>query len=43
MIEGKAGPAALGIDPGGFVGEVVQAFLGALALLALISIVRGAT
>lgn len=31
----------LGVDPGGFVGEVIQAFLGALALLAIISAVRG--
>lgn len=29
----------LGIDPGGFIGEVVQAFIGALVLLALLSIV----
>ena len=29
----------LGIDPGGFVGEVVQAFIGALVLLALLSMV----
>ena len=31
---------ALGIDPGGFVGEVVQALIGALVLLALLSLVR---
>ena len=34
---------ALGVDPGGFVGEVVQAFIGALVLLALISVARDAT
>lgn len=34
---------ALGVDPGGFVGEVLQAFIGALVLLALISAVRQAT
>ena len=31
----------LGIDPGGFVGEVVQAFIGALVLLALLSLAGG--
>jgi len=31
---------ALGVDPGGFVGEVIQAFLGALVFLALVSIIR---
>ena len=34
---------ALGVDPGGFVGEVVQAFIGALVLLALISATREVT
>lgn len=34
---------ALGVDPGGFVGEVLQAFIGALVLLAIVSIVRQAT
>lgn len=32
----------VGLDPGGFVGEVVQAFLGALALLAIVSLVKSA-
>jgi uncharacterized membrane protein YeaQ/YmgE (transglycosylase-associated protein family) len=32
----------LGIDPGGFVGEVLQAFIGALVLLALLSVVSRA-
>lgn len=31
---------ALGVDPGGFVGEVVQAFIGALVFLALLSVIR---
>lgn len=31
----------LGIDPGGFVGEVVQAVIGALVLLALLSVAGG--
>ncbi len=35
--------SALGVDPGGFLGEVVQAVIGALVLLALISVVRQAT
>ena len=30
----------LGVDPGGFLGEVVQALIGALVLLALLSLVR---
>lgn len=30
----------LGIDPAGFLGEVVQALIGALVLLALLSAVR---
>ena len=30
----------LGIDPGGFLGEVVQALIGSLVLLALLSMVR---
>lgn len=34
---------ALGVDPGGFVGEVVQAFIGALVLLALVAAVRQST
>ena len=35
--------SALGVDPGGFLGEVVQAVIGALVLLAIVSIVRQAT
>lgn len=31
----------LGIDPGGFVGEVIQALIGALVLIALLSAVGG--
>lgn len=30
----------VGVDPGGFVGEVIQAFIGALVLLAILSAVR---
>lgn len=31
---------ALGVDAGGFVGEVLQAFIGALVFLALLSFFR---
>ena len=30
----------IGVDPGGFVGEVIQALIGALVLLALLRAVR---
>lgn len=31
---------ALGVDPGGFLGEVVQALIGALVVLALAGVLR---